>query len=149
MNWLDPTLYSMCEIFQKLKRKQNPRKLGRSKKIEQMNREKQRPKTQPLSAEHEPLSKRSSWVSNVFEASLPVKPVINPISLKIKRKFPAIQNEPNQSCNYEKTAPKGGLKPVSCLPCCHRQDAGQKLKKVIYVNAMKHLREPLSIIKNA
>lgn len=87
MNWLDPTLYSMCKIFQKLKRKQNPRKLGRSKKIEQMNREKQRPKTQPLSAEHEPLSKRSSWVSNVFEASLPVKPVINPISLKINANF--------------------------------------------------------------
>lgn len=73
MNWLDPTLYSVRN-HPEIEKKQKPRKLGKSKKIEQMNREKQRLKTQPLSAEHEPLSKRSSWVFNVFEVSFPVKP---------------------------------------------------------------------------
>lgn len=52
MDWLDPPLYFIHEIFQKLKRK--IRKLGKSKKTEQMNNEKQDTKTQPLSAEHEP-----------------------------------------------------------------------------------------------
>lgn len=150
MNWLDPTLYSTSETFQKLKRNKMPENEARVRKLSKWtgrNRDQKRSPWAQSTNLWQPRGAAGFLICLKFPSLWSL--VINPISLRIKRKFPAIQNVPNQSCNYEEIAPKGGLKPVSCLPCFYRQDPGQKPKEVIYVNATKHLCEPLSTIKNA